>query len=177
MENGEILVLDEINTANPDIIPSLNSVLDYRGTVDIPDVVRVSSDNNFFTMVTFNKNLQGNTALQEAFSSRFYHVEFERLSSIKDILKANIPNAKPDILNLIDKVYVNLLQNVNSDDIRNSISETSLCVRSLIRACQSLCDRNFDTRESLIDDLSPIATEEDDKVKIIAAIDNALNRI
>ena len=40
-----------------------------------------------------------------------------------------------------------------------------------------LLEENFDTRESLIDDLSPIATEEDDKVKIIAAIDNALNRI
>lgn len=174
MENGEILVLDEVNTINPSIIPSLNSILDYRGTVEIPDVGIVKSDENFITIATFNRDYEGTGKIQEAFSSRLFHVDFQWLDSIENVLKLNVPNYNQEIVELVDRVYKNLLQNVRSKDLSNQIEASSLCMRSLIRACEALCDRDFDKRESLIEDLVPNAADDEDKVKIIAAIDNAL---
>lgn len=174
MQKGEIMVLDEINTVNQGLVPSMNSILDYRGFIEIQDIGIVESDRNFTVIATLNENLEGTVRVQQATKSRFYTVIFEHLDSIEKILKINIPNYKEEAVKLVDRVYKNLLQNVKSKDIANQIDINSLNIRALIRACKALSERDFDVRTSLIEDLAPCAEEEGDDIKIIAAIDNAL---
>ncbi|KAG0373871.1 AAA ATPase midasin [Mortierella sp. AD032] len=88
MKNGDWVLLDEINLASQSVLEGLNSCLDHRGSVYIPELDRTfACDTNFRVFAAQNPLQQGGgrKGLPKSFVNRFTQVFVEQLSD-SDIL-------------------------------------------------------------------------------------------
>ncbi|KAK3821372.1 MAG: P-loop containing nucleoside triphosphate hydrolase protein [Benniella sp.] len=83
MKNGDWVLLDEINLASQSVLEGLNSCLDHRGSVYIPELDRTFECNASFRVFAAQNPLQqggGRKGLPKSFVNRFTQVFVEQLS-------------------------------------------------------------------------------------------------
>lgn len=88
MQQGEWVLLDEMNLASQTVLEGLNSCLDHRGTVYVPELGRSFSKHpNFRIFAAQNPHHQGGgrKGLPKSFLNRFIKVHIEELTG-EDIL-------------------------------------------------------------------------------------------
>ncbi|MBN8207704.1 MoxR family ATPase [Bacillus sp. NTK071] len=134
MKNGELLYIDEINTAKAETLPILNGVLDYRRMVLNPftgETVRAKE--NFGVIAAINEGYIGTAPLNEALKNRFIVIEVPYLqgSALKEMLD------EQSLLNDSDKLdqFVTLSTDLQSKVRDGQISEEAASPRSLLDAC------------------------------------------
>ncbi|KAI1311961.1 AAA ATPase midasin [Mortierella claussenii] len=103
MKNGDWVLLDEINLASQSVLEGLNSCLDHRGAVYIPELDRTfECDMNFRVFAAQNPLQQGGgrKGLPKSFVNRFTQVFVEQLSDgdILFICKYLFPQVEDSIL-------------------------------------------------------------------------------
>ncbi|KAG0307077.1 AAA ATPase midasin [Dissophora globulifera] len=103
MKNGDWVLLDEINLASQSVLEGLNSCLDHRGSVYIPELDRsFACDMNFRVFAAQNPLQQGGgrKGLPKSFVNRFTQVFVEQLSDgdILFICKHLFPQVEDSIL-------------------------------------------------------------------------------
>ncbi|KAF9437661.1 AAA ATPase midasin [Entomortierella beljakovae] len=103
MKNGDWVLLDEINLASQSVLEGLNSCLDHRGSVYIPELDRsFDCDMNFRVFAAQNPLQQGGgrKGLPKSFVNRFTQVFVEQLSDgdILFICKHLFPQVEDTIL-------------------------------------------------------------------------------
>ncbi|KAF8942691.1 AAA ATPase midasin [Haplosporangium gracile] len=111
MKNGDWVLLDEINLASQSVLEGLNSCLDHRGSVYIPELDRTfACDMNFRVFAAQNPLQQGGgrKGLPKSFVNRFTQVFVEQLSDgdILFICKHLFPQVEDSMLQkMIDFNY------------------------------------------------------------------------
>ncbi|KAG0241019.1 AAA ATPase midasin [Mortierella sp. GBA43] len=103
MKNGDWVLLDEINLASQSVLEGLNSCLDHRGSVYIPELDRTFECNTNFRVFAAQNPLQqggGRKGLPKSFVNRFTQVFVEQLSDgdILFICKHLFPMVEGSIL-------------------------------------------------------------------------------
>ncbi|KAG0022720.1 AAA ATPase midasin [Entomortierella chlamydospora] len=103
MKNGDWVLLDEINLASQSVLEGLNSCLDHRGSVYIPELDRsFACDMNFRVFAAQNPLQQGGgrKGLPKSFVNRFTQVFVEQLTDgdILFICKHLFPQVEDSIL-------------------------------------------------------------------------------
>ncbi|KAF9110511.1 AAA ATPase midasin [Mortierella sp. AM989] len=103
MKNGDWVLLDEINLASQSVLEGLNSCLDHRGSVYIPELDRsFACDMNFRVFAAQNPLQQGGgrKGLPKSFVNRFTQVFVEQLSDgdILFICKHLFPQVEDSML-------------------------------------------------------------------------------
>ncbi|KAF9140977.1 AAA ATPase midasin [Mortierella sp. GBA39] len=111
MKNGDWVLLDEINLASQSVLEGLNSCLDHRGSVYIPELDRTfACDMNFRVFAAQNPLQQGGgrKGLPKSFVNRFTQVFVEQLTDgdILFICKHLFPQVEDSMLQkMIDFNY------------------------------------------------------------------------
>lgn len=103
MQQGDWVLLDEMNLASQSILEGLNSCLDHRGTVYIPELDRTFSRHPDFRIFAAQNPLGqggGRKGLPRSFLDRFSIVHMEELNStdLNAIASALYPDVDPVIL-------------------------------------------------------------------------------
>ncbi|KAF9194234.1 AAA ATPase midasin [Haplosporangium sp. Z 11] len=103
MKNGDWVLLDEINLASQSVLEGLNSCLDHRGSVYIPELDRTFQCNLNFRVFAAQNPLQqggGRKGLPKSFVNRFTQVFVEQLSDgdILFICKHLFPQVEDSML-------------------------------------------------------------------------------
>lgn len=106
MQNGWWVLLDEINLASQSVLEGLNSCLDHRGTVYLPELDKEFTKAPGFLMFAAQNPLQqggGRKGLPKSFINRFTQVYIEPLltKDLQIICKRSFPQIDS---NLVDKV-------------------------------------------------------------------------
>ena len=134
MKNGELLYIDEINTAKAETLPILNGVLDYRRMVLNPftgETVRAKE--NFGVIAAINEGYIGTAPLNEALKNRFIVIEVPYLQgeALKEMLSEQ---SLLDDSKQLDQ-FVTLSADLQSKVRDGQISEEAASPRSLLDAC------------------------------------------
>ncbi|KDQ62541.1 hypothetical protein JAAARDRAFT_189845 [Jaapia argillacea MUCL 33604] len=103
MQDGEWVLLDEMNLAPQAVLEGLNAVLDHRGTVFIPELGRTFTRHPAFRIFAAQNPLQqggGRKGLPRSFVNRFTKVYIEELSPNDLILVCHhlFPDYSQDML-------------------------------------------------------------------------------
>jgi len=132
MEQGDFVVLDEVNTVNPAVLSVLNSVLDGRRRISVPTYGLVEAHPNFRVFATMNEGYQGVVELNEATESRFAKHYLKLPEDIKGILKQCVPMATPMNINHCNKLYINMKSVVE----RGELSDECINIRAFVMALE-----------------------------------------
>jgi len=166
MEEGGIIVFDELNTGHPSVIALLNSVLDDRRRIQVPGYGLVKAHPNFRVFMTMNRDYQGTFEMNEATESRFAPIVFREPESIVDIIKKNVPAADPSLINKCDRIYREIKKKVRDGQFQGR----SINIRGFINACkQSLWD--IDHKTALINNVANSCPDLSDREAIAQLID------
>jgi len=166
MEEGGIIVFDELNTGHPSVIALLNSVLDDRRRIQVPGYGLVKAHPNFRVFMTMNRDYQGTFEMNEATESRFAPIVFREPESIVDIIKKNIPSVEPSLINKCDRIYREIKKKVRDGQLQGR----SINIRGFINACkQSLWDISHKT--ALINNVANSCPDLSDREAIAQLID------
>lgn len=147
MEYGGFLNLDEVNTADPAVLVLLHSIVDDRGSIEVPSYKRVQADDNFAMILTMNVDYVGTTPLNEATRDRFTPILFPNNESIQKLLKARVPSAKAEDIQLADRVYKEMMKLV----VDGRLSMDCITVRGFIDALEVMDELGLE--EALIDNV------------------------
>lgn len=165
-ECGGIVVIDEINTALPHVMPVLNSILDERRRANVPGYKAISAHPNFNVIATQNRGYTGTFDSNEATMDRFTPIVFPANNGITGILQVKVPDVNYDTLVIANDVYMGLKASVESENIGDKV----LSIRGFISACRVL-KYGISLKEALIDNIANRATEDSDRQTIKDIID------
>lgn len=170
MENGGFLNLDEVNTADPSVLVLLHSIVDDRGSLEVPGLGRVVADKNFGIILTMNKGYIGTNELNEATLDRFTSILFPSPKSIGLMLKERVKTASASDINLADRVYKDIKNLVDN----NELSEDCRTVRGFIVALE--VSEDIGLNEALIDNVANGIQDDDYRNVVINIIDSIVTK-
>lgn len=101
IKGGHVVVIDEVPHAPPEIVLTLNGILDLNAVIDVGQET-VMVNKNFRAIFTGNTSkYSGNSALPESFVNRLYTIDFPVLDVEKEIKITH------DLVERINSRYVN----------------------------------------------------------------------
>lgn len=169
IKRGYMVILDEMNVADNGILVNMHSVLDHRKEVLIPDIgTPIKAHDNFLVMATQNdETYQGTNKLNPALKSRFIWLKLNPVEDIKGLLVRKKPNVKPEVLEILNTIYVGIRELVKGGEI----SGKSLDIRGFENVVETYDERIVDLKDVLVDCIVNQADNEDDKQHILNIVD------
>ncbi|KAI0564898.1 AAA ATPase [Gracilaria domingensis] len=140
MKHGSWVLLDELNLASQSVLEGLNSILDHRRTVFIPETNQVVSAHKNFRVFGAQNPVHGGggrRGLPQSFLNRFTRVIVD-LPSDEDILHI-IESIFSEVPNHISKNIVRTLARMRTDNGIASDRLTDFGLRDALRWCDVLC--------------------------------------
>lgn len=168
LEVGGFLNLDEVNTADPAVLVLLHSIVDDRGSIEVPSYGRVQADDNFGIILTMNVDYVGTTQLNEATRDRFTPILFPNNESIANLLKARVPSAKAEDIKLADRIYKDMMKLVQN----NNLSMDCITIRGFIDALEVIEDLGIE--EAMIDSVANRIEEKEYRLTVTQLIDKVV---
>lgn len=168
MEVGGFLNLDEVNTADPAVLVLLHSIVDDRGSVEVPSYGRVKADENFGIILTMNADYIGTNSLNEATRDRFTPILFPNNNSIASVLQERVKGAKATDIQLADRLYKSIMNLVQ----QGSLSMDCITVRGFIDAVEVAEDLSL--KEALEDCVANRIEDEEYRMTVNSMIDDIL---
>lgn len=142
---GGIVVLDELNTADPGLLTALHSLLDKQRQIQVTSYGLIKADEDFFVIGTQNPDYMGTSENNQATKSRFVSFNFAELQDITEVLKSEVPNAESLVLNRMQLLYsrlrVMVKDGVVTDDVIN--------LRSMIAALEVVTEYDEPLKNAL----------------------------
>ncbi len=134
IQQGGLLVFNEINQALPDVLSILNDVLDWQKRTYVTGIGEIRVAENFRLIATRNIGYVGTSDLNQALCSRFHDVKMNYPSpeTIEKVLASNVPTADCGVLRNIAAIYNKLKRRVESGELDQDV----ISIRSLIRAAE-----------------------------------------
>lgn len=130
MKEGNWLVLEEIDFAEPSILSVLNTVLESNGKLVLKEkgheVIKPHEDfrilgtaNTVGAMQTYRNLYQGTSIMNEAFLDRFrcYLVEYLPQEEEAKVIHATVPKITPKIANVVTRVAGMVREAFNKEEI------------------------------------------------------------
>lgn len=137
VQQGEMVVFDEVNMVNAEITSLLHGLLDWQRTLSVPGLGSVDADPNFRLVACMNFSYVGVKQLNEAFQDRFRSIGVPHLPEVI-LAKLLQENTKCDeeTANKLARLFTKLSSRVENGDI----SERGVSVRALIQAVHEYQD-------------------------------------
>lgn len=168
MELGGTLNLDEVNTADPAVLVMLHSIVDDRGSVEVPGYGRVKAHENFNIILTMNKDYIGTNSLNEATRDRFTPIIFPNNKSISEMLQERVKGAKAKDIQLADRVYQSIMTLV----LDGTLSMDCVTVRGFIDAVE--VSEDLGLKEALEDCVANRVEDDEYRETVMNIIDDIL---
>jgi midasin (ATPase involved in ribosome maturation) len=168
MELGGTLNLDEVNTADPAVLVMLHSIVDDRGSVEVPGYGRVKAHENFNIILTMNKDYIGTNSLNEATRDRFTPIIFPNNKSIAEMLQERVKGAKAVDIQLADRVYQSIMTLVQD----GTLSMDCVTVRGFIDAVE--VSEDLGLKEALEDCVGNRVEDDEYRETVMNIIDDIL---
>ncbi len=168
IQEGGMLIFNEINVALPEVLSILNDILDWQKRTYVTGVGEVRVAENFRLVATMNPGYIGTTELNLAFSSRFHHMEISYPSGevLKKIIMEEVESEEEvsgeeldDMIMPLIKIYGRLKQRVESGELDQEV----LSIRSFIRAALNLIIRGREGRQIVYNCLSSGVRDENSR--------------
>lgn len=134
MEQGHLLYIDEINMAKPETLPILNSILDYRRSLNNPFTSEmVQAKPTFGVIAAINEGYIGTVQLNEALKNRFVVIEipYVQNNTLRTVLKNESKLKNPVIIDQFVQLSEDLIQQVSN----GQVPEEAASIRALIDTC------------------------------------------
>ena len=159
MECGGFYSLDEVNLGRSSVLELLNSVLDYRKSIDAPGYKYVKAQEGFVAFATMNPNYEDTKEINEAFKSRFITIKFPPCKDIYKILKVHdrCKDTDDKILRQLNDFYKKLYEMVYTD---NSTSPQILSLRMYAEAAHYAANPYLDLKSIIQDCIVNIIDDE-----------------
>lgn len=167
-EEGGVLVLDEMNMAQPHILPILNSLLDDAHSIAVPGYKVVKGDPGFIALGTQNPGYIGTHAVNQAISNRFRKIKFKEPSDIVSILETVVRDVPSSFLQMSKILYKHIRNAVQED----ALPMDALDVRGFISAARLAKELDYDPKESLMVCIANSATDTEHLEIIKNCIEN-----
>ena len=145
--DSAIIVVDEVNTANPGITAWMHSLTDGRRSLEVPGVgfVQIHPQTRFIFTMNEGDGYAGTREINEAFEDRFQAIVFtNNPESIIDILVKNVGLSQEDARAFF-KYYQIFYSAVYNADETARIEEKYISQRAFIRAGQMWANGMVDT--------------------------------
>lgn len=168
MEVGGFMNLDEVNTADPSVLVMLHSIVDDRGSLEVPGYGRVKADDNFGMILTMNKEYIGTNSLNEATRDRFTPIIFPNNNSIASMLNARVKGAKAQDIHQADSVYKSIMTMVQD----GTLSMDCITVRGFIDAVEVADELGL--KEALEDNVANRVEDVEYRETVLNIIDDIL---
>ena len=159
MECGGFYSLDEVNLGRSSVLELLNSVLDYRKSIDAPGYKYVKAQEGFVAFATMNPNYEDTKEINEAFKSRFITIKFPPCKDIYNILKVHdrCKGTDDKILRQLNDFYKKLYEMVYTD---NTTSPQILSLRMYAEAAHYAANPYLDLKSIIQDCIVNIIDDE-----------------
>lgn len=108
MQEGAILLLDEVNANNIGLLAVLHGPCDDSRLLSTPEG-DVYAENGFCVIATMNENYAGTDKLNSALVDRMLGIHFDAPNNLSKTLKVKRPNVSKGLLTYIEKVYAKIL--------------------------------------------------------------------
>ncbi len=131
-QKGGFCILDEINMARNESLAVLHSVLDFRGSIQIPGYQTVKKSNAARFLATMNYGYAGTRELNEALASRFMILQMPEISedNLEKFLSREFPDLKQEYLHQFTALFIDIRKKCKSGEL----SEKVLDLRGLLGA-------------------------------------------
>lgn len=168
LEVGGFINLDEVNMANPSVLVLMHSIVDDRGSIEVPSYGRVQADDNFGIILTMNPDYVGTTQLNEATRDRFTPIIFPNNESIAQLLKARVPSAKAEDIKVADRIYKDIMRLVD----QKHLTMDCVTIRGFIDALEVVEDLGI--KEAMEDGVANRIEDAEYRLTVSAIIDKVI---
>ena len=168
LEVGGFINLDEVNMANPSVLVLMHSIVDDRGSIEVPSYGRVQADDNFGIILTMNPDYVGTTQLNEATRDRFTPIIFPNNESIAQLLKARVPSAKAEDIKVADRIYKDIMNLVE----QKLLTMDCVTIRGFIDALEVVEDLGI--KEAMEDGVANRIEDAEYRMTVSAIIDKVI---
>lgn len=165
---GGIVVLDEMNAADPALLTGLNRLLDDNREIHVSGYGTIQADEGFRAIATLNPNFVGTVELNEATESRLRPFLFPSNDSIVEILQQKVPNANKVVLEKINRVYQMVQRLVKEEEV----SDRVLDIRGMIATAKVVTLFGMDLRTELEGNIADKITDEYEREALLTVFDN-----
>jgi len=135
IQNGGLLVFNEINQALPDVLSILNDILDWQKRTYVQGIGEIEVSGSFRLVATRNLGYVGTSEMNRALVDRFHDepAEYAPKEVIKSIIEAEVPGVKGTTAEYLSQIYSRIVDRVESGELDQDV----VSVRSLIRAAEN----------------------------------------
>ncbi|MCF8010865.1 MAG: AAA family ATPase [Clostridiales bacterium] len=137
VENGELVIIDEINMLVPEVTSLLHGLLDWQKTLQVPGYGTIYAPSTFRLVGCMNMGYSGTKVLNEAFQDRFRSVSVPHLSYSKlaELIRKET-GTRESASEKLAMLFESLAKGVDNGDL----SEKVLSVRALFRVAREELD-------------------------------------
>ncbi|MFX4261250.1 AAA family ATPase [Pelotomaculum propionicicum] len=147
VQNGEMVVFDEINMVNAEITSLMHGLLDWQRTLSVPGLGSVDADPNFRLVACMNHGYVGVKQLNEAFQDRFRSISVPHLPEVElSKLFKECTKCDEGIADILACLFTKLSSRVANGDI----TERGVSVRAMIQAVNEYHDGVGTLRDTVV---------------------------
>lgn len=146
VQDGELLVFEEINMVPPEITSLLHPLLDWQRILPVPGVGHVKPHPSFRMISCMNPGYAGTRQVNEAFESRFCPIKipYPSETTITDIIITET-GVKKEIAKDYAAIFHMIIQRAENRDI----SEEAVSIRALIGAARDVTEIKLNPKEAI----------------------------
>lgn len=160
LQNGGVVVLDEINTIKPEIAIILHSITDEAKSIEIPGYGLVKIHPNARIFATMNEDYVGTGELNSATADRFVPLFLDDQMDMTKLLKTMFPDAPADTIQICTVLYQKIQTAVQS----GRCTVDAITTRGFIDAVAS--SKWLPIKTALLDNVGNRPQDRDDRIAI-----------
>lgn len=168
---GGIVVLDEINTADPSLLTALHTLLDKNRSIYISGYGEIKAHEDFRVIATQNPDYMGTSEMNEATASRFIPFVFPPNESVAGILKSQVQEANDFVIKQFDEVYKAIMNLVKNGDVSDRVID----LRGLIAGLEAVTHYDIPIEKAIERNIVDRTTDEDERFEIKSALQVVLS--
>lgn len=134
VQNGEMILVDEINMIIPEVTSLLHSLLDWQRSITVPGIGEVKAHPDFRFVSAMNVGYMGTRPLNKAFRDRFRGIQVASITqeTLLELLQSKTDKASAKKL---ADIYQMIYEAVYSP-AGATLSESCISLRALLRAAE-----------------------------------------
>lgn len=137
LQIGANVVLDEGNTIKPEVADLLHSLTDESRKIEVPGYGLVVMSPVSTITITMNEDYMGTTRMNEATVDRFVPIQMSQPTSITELLAKCVPAAGKDSVNLCNRVYGAIKNEIEGVGEMGSLEPDCMTIRGFIDALRA----------------------------------------
>ncbi|MDD4804455.1 MAG: AAA family ATPase [Candidatus Pacebacteria bacterium] len=174
VQNGEMILVDEVNMMIPEVTSLLHSLLDWQRSITVPGIGEVKAHPDFRFVSAMNVGYMGTRPLNKAFRDRFRGVQISGITrgTLIELLEEYTDN---ETAQKLASVYETIYESVYSPT-GATLSESCISLRALLRAAEEYSMEVGFLREITVSCLTESIESESERTQLKDLIESRIKK-